>query len=127
MMNGSLGMFAQAPSEMVTDVLLLDEPTTFLDIAHQVEVLDLVWELNRSEGRTVVMVLHDLGQACRYADHLVAMKAGRIVASGPPRDVITERLIQAVFDVPSKIGKDPLTGGPLVLTSRLRDVSVAAR
>lgn len=98
-----------------TDVLLLDEPTTFLDIAHQVEVLDLVLELNRNEGRTVVMVLHDLGQACRYADYLVAMKAGRVVASGAPSEIMTPRLVRDVFEVESSIVPDPLSGRPLVL------------
>ena len=72
-----------------TPMLLLDEPTTFLDLAHQIDVLDLVVDLNRREGRTIVMVLHDLNQACRYADHVIAMKAGEIVAQGPPAEVIT--------------------------------------
>lgn len=98
-----------------TRVLLLDEPTTFLDIAHQVEVLDLVWKLNRKEGRTVVMVLHDLGQACRYADYLVAMKDGRIAAEGPPETVVTPALVREVFDVEGHVAPDPLTGKPLVL------------
>ncbi|NDZ70490.1 ABC transporter ATP-binding protein, partial [Streptomyces sp. SID10362] len=72
-----------------TPVLLLDEPTTYLDLAHQIDVLDLVVDLNRNEGRTIVMVLHDLNQACRYADHVIAMKKGRVVAEGAPADVIT--------------------------------------
>lgn len=101
-----------------TDVLLLDEPTTFLDIAHQIEVLDLVWEMNRSEGRTVVMVLHDLGQASRYADYIVAMKEGRIVAAGTPEEVITERLVESVFSIRSRIVPDPVGGSPLVLPGR---------
>ncbi len=98
-----------------TPALLLDEPTTFLDIAHQVEMLDLVWEMNRAEGRTVVLVLHDLSQACRYADYLVAMKNGRIAAAGPPDEVVTGDLIRDVFDVEGHIFPDPLTGKPLVL------------
>ena len=98
-----------------TEVLLLDEPTTFLDIAHQVEVLDLVWDLNRDQGRTVVMVLHDLAQACRYADHLVAMKDGRIAAAGPPSEVVTPELLQEVFGVEGCTVPDPVTGRPLPL------------
>ena len=97
------------------EVLLLDEPTTFLDIAHQVEVLDLVWELNRQEGRTVVMVLHDLVQACRYADYLVAMRDGRIAAAGPPEEVAGPELIRDVFGVETCGVPDPVTGRPLPL------------
>ena len=98
-----------------TDLLLLDEPTTYLDIAHQVEVLDLIRQLNHERGRTVVAVLHDLNQAARYADHLVAMKAGRIVAQGPPRDVVTADLVREVFGLESVVVPDPVTGGPLVV------------
>jgi iron complex transport system ATP-binding protein len=98
-----------------TPVLLLDEPTTFLDLSHQIDVLDLVVDLNRRDGRTVVMVLHDLNQACRYADHVIAMKAGRIVAQGEPADVITADLVDEVFDVRCEVTVDPLTGTPLVL------------
>ncbi|WP_329392381.1 ABC transporter ATP-binding protein [Streptomyces sp. NBC_01716] len=100
-----------------TDLLLLDEPTTFLDIAHQVEVLDLIRRLNHDQGRTVVIVLHDLNQAARYADHLVAMKAGRIVAEGPPSEVVTAPLVQEVFGLTSLIIPDPVTGSPLVIPS----------
>jgi iron complex transport system ATP-binding protein len=98
-----------------TDILLLDEPTTYLDIAHQVEVLDLVRRLNRERGRTVVAVLHDLNQAARYADHLVVMKAGRIIARGAPADVVTADLVREVFGLPSVVIPDPVTGGPLVV------------
>ncbi|WP_210579654.1 ABC transporter ATP-binding protein [Streptomyces sp. GESEQ-4] len=98
-----------------TDVLLLDEPTTYLDIAHQVEVLDLVRQLNQERGRTVVAVLHDLNQAARYADHIVAMKAGRIVAQGVPADVVTAELVQEVFGLASVVVPDPVTGDPLVV------------
>ncbi|MFF4186978.1 ABC transporter ATP-binding protein [Streptomyces sp. NPDC001691] len=98
-----------------TDVLLLDEPTTYLDIAHQVEVMDLVRQLNHERGRTVVMVLHDLNQAARYADHLVAMKAGRIVAEGRPEDVVTADLVREVFGLDSVVVPDPVTGSPLVV------------
>ncbi|WP_225947178.1 ABC transporter ATP-binding protein [Plantactinospora soyae] len=102
-----------------TPVLLLDEPTTFLDLSHQIDVLDLVVDLNRRDGRTVVMVLHDLNQACRYADHVIAMKAGRIVAQGQPASVITTDLVDEVFDVRCEVTVDPLTSTPLVIpTSR---------
>ncbi|MEU0986195.1 ABC transporter ATP-binding protein [Streptomyces sp. NPDC005953] len=98
-----------------TELLLLDEPTTFLDIAHQVEVLDLVRQLNDERGRTVVAVLHDLNQAARYADHLVAMKAGRIVAEGPPSEVVTADLVREVFGLEAVVVPDPVTGSPLVV------------
>ncbi|GAA2061949.1 ABC transporter ATP-binding protein [Streptomyces albiaxialis] len=98
-----------------TDLLLLDEPTTYLDIAHQVEVLDLVRQLNHDRGRTVVMVLHDLNQAARYADHLVAMKDGRIVAQGPPDETVTADLVREVFGLESVVIPDPVTGDPLVV------------
>ncbi|MFG2879702.1 ABC transporter ATP-binding protein [Streptomyces sp. NPDC048337] len=100
-----------------TDLLLLDEPTTFLDIAHQVEVLDLVRRLNRDRGRTVVAVLHDLNQAARYADHLVAMKAGRVVAEGPPSAVVTAELVREVFGLDAIVIPDPITASPLVIPS----------
>ncbi|UQA92025.1 ABC transporter ATP-binding protein [Streptomyces halobius] len=98
-----------------TDLLLLDEPTTYLDISHQVEVLDLVRQLNRERGRTVVAVLHDLNQAARYADHLVAMKAGRIVAQGHPSEIVTVDLVRDVFGLASVVVPDPVTGSPLVV------------
>src|SRR5680860_1221640 len=80
-----------------TDLMLLDEPTTFLDLAHQVEVLDLLTDLNRARGTTVVLVLHDLNLACRYADHLIALRDGRIVVEGSPRDVVTSESVGEVF------------------------------
>ncbi|MFJ8009119.1 ABC transporter ATP-binding protein [Streptomyces fagopyri] len=98
-----------------TEVLLLDEPTTYLDLAHQIDVLDLVTDLNRRENRTVVMVLHDLNQACRYADHVVAMKSGRIVAEGTPAEVITVKTVEDVFDLTCRITTDPVSGTPLVI------------
>ncbi|MFC4609225.1 ABC transporter ATP-binding protein [Streptomyces maoxianensis] len=120
-----------------TDLLLLDEPTTYLDIAHQVEVLDLVRQLAHptpigSRGRTVVAVLHDLNQAARYADHLVAMKSGRIVAEGHPKDIVTADLVREVFGLDSVVVPDPVTGSPLVVPgapyspSRLADVPAPA-
>ena len=96
-------------------LLLLDEPTTFLDITHQIEVLDLVAELNRRDGRTIVVVLHDLNLACRYAHHVVAMRDGRIVANGTPKDVITAETMRAVFGLESIVIDDPLSGTPLVV------------
>jgi iron complex transport system ATP-binding protein len=98
-----------------TELLLLDEPTTYLDISHQVEVLDLVRQLNHERGRTVVVVLHDLNQAARYADHLVAMKAGRVVAEGAPAEVVTEELVREVFGLDCTVVPDPVTGSPLVV------------
>ncbi|OIV37053.1 ABC transporter [Mangrovactinospora gilvigrisea] len=101
-----------------TDLLLLDEPTTYLDVAHQVEVLDLVRQLNRDQGRTVVAVLHDLNQAARYADHLVAMRGGRIVAEGAPADVVTAELVEEVFGLRAVVIEDPVTGTPLIVPGR---------
>nr|WP_216848667.1 MULTISPECIES: ABC transporter ATP-binding protein [unclassified Rathayibacter] len=98
-----------------TDLLLLDEPTTFLDVSHQVEVLDLLVDLNRSRGTTVVMVLHDLNLAARYADHLVALAGGAVHAAGTPADVLTEDTVRAVFGLDSRIITDPTSGTPLML------------
>jgi iron complex transport system ATP-binding protein len=98
-----------------TELLLLDEPTTFLDLRHQLEVLDLVADLHDQAGRTVVMVLHDLGQAARYADHLVVLDGGRLAAAGPPAEVLTAELVEAVFQVPCQVVPDPETGTPLVV------------
>ena len=95
-----------------TDVLLLDEPTTYLDLAHQVEVLDLVTDLNRKRGTTVAIVLHDLNLAARYADHVIAMKAGGIVALGAPENVVTEKLVRTVFGLESRVIPDPVSGTP---------------
>jgi iron complex transport system ATP-binding protein len=98
-----------------TPIMLLDEPTTYLDMCHQVEVLDLLAQLNADEGRTIVLVLHDLNQACRYAHHLVAMKGGRIVAEGAPAEVVTEGLVRDVFGLETRIVPDPVSGTPLVV------------
>jgi iron complex transport system ATP-binding protein len=98
-----------------TDVLLLDEPTTYLDVAHQVEVLDLISDLNRRDGTTVAIVLHDLNLAARYADHIIAMKDGHIVAEGPARDVVTEDLVRGVFGLESRVMPDPVSGTPLII------------
>ncbi len=98
-----------------TDVLLLDEPTTFLDINHQIDVLDLLTDLNHSRGTTVVMVLHDLNLAARYADYLIAMANGRIQFRGTPKEVLTEKTVQDVFGLQSRVIPDPLTGRPMML------------
>ncbi|MGV9712565.1 ABC transporter ATP-binding protein [Gordonia sp. NPDC003424] len=108
-----------------TPLVLLDEPTTFLDIAFQVELLELCRSLNRDRGRTVVAVLHDLNQACRYADHIIAMRAGRIVAAGRPVDVVTEDLVEEVFGLRCRIIDDPESHTPLIIP-RLRERSRVA-
>ncbi|WP_448631710.1 ABC transporter ATP-binding protein [Cellulomonas soli] len=98
-----------------TEVLLLDEPTTFLDVTHQVEVLDLLTDLNRSRGTTIVLVLHDLNLASRYTDHLVALRDGRLVVQGAPRDVVTPELVAEVFGLQAQVVPDPVSGTPLVV------------
>jgi iron complex transport system ATP-binding protein len=98
-----------------TELLLLDEPTTFLDINHQVEVLDLLTDLVRRDGRTVVAVLHDLNLASRYADHLVAMGGGRIVAEGAPVAVVTPEIIREVFGIAAEVAIDPISGTPMIV------------
>ena len=98
-----------------TDILLLDEPTTFLDLSHQLDVLDLLLDLNAARGTTVVMVLHDLNLAARYAGHLIAMRSGSVVAAGDPAAVVTAELMRDVFGVESVIADDPVTGTPLVV------------
>jgi ABC-type cobalamin/Fe3+-siderophores transport system ATPase subunit len=103
-----------------TDILLLDEPTTFLDLAHQIEVLDLLTDLVAAHARTVVMVLHDVNQACRYADHIVAMRDGRIHAAGAPADVMDATLVQDVFGIEARVIEDPVTGTPLCLAAAPR-------
>lgn len=105
-----------------TDILLLDEPTTYLDLAHSVEVLDLVDRLHSELGRTVVMVLHDLNLAVRYSDHLVVMKDGRIVRSGPPSEVISAELLAEVFDLDASVIEDPVSGRPLIIPIGTRHV-----
>ncbi|MCW4464112.1 ABC transporter ATP-binding protein [Glutamicibacter sp. MNS18] len=98
-----------------TDILLLDEPTTFLDVAHQVEVLDLLTDLNRARGTTIVMVLHDLNLAARYGQHLVAMREGKIVANGEPGQVLTAEVVATVFGLCCQVIADPTTNKPLIL------------
>jgi iron complex transport system ATP-binding protein len=98
-----------------TDIVLLDEPTTFLDVRHQLDLLDLLTELNRDRGTTVAMVLHELNLAARYADHLVVMSAGRIVAEGAPSDVLTREVVDEAFGLRSQVVPDPVAGSPLVV------------
>jgi ferric enterobactin transport system ATP-binding protein len=98
-----------------TGALLLDEPTTFLDIAHQIDVLELFRRINVADGRTLVAVLHDLNQAARYASHIIAMKHGRVMASGTPAEVITPAIVEDVFDVPCRVIDDPESHTPLVI------------
>ena len=102
-----------------TPILLLDEPTTFLDIAHQIEVLDLCAELHEN-GTTLVAVLHDLNQACRYATHLIVMRDGRIVAEGDPAEIVTAELIHRVFGLRCEVVDDPLTGTPMIIPQARR-------
>ena len=98
-----------------TELVLLDEPTTFLDLAHQIEVLDLLRELNRQEGKTIVMVLHDLNLACRYADHMVAVHQRTAYAQGKPADILSEELVKTVFDLDCRIIPDPFFHTPLCI------------
>ncbi|MEU4344724.1 ABC transporter ATP-binding protein [Nocardia sp. NPDC023852] len=105
-----------------TDILLLDEPTTYLDLAHSVEVLDLVDRLHADLGRTVVMVLHDLNLAIRYSDQLVVMRAGRVVAAGAPADVVSVELLRKVFDLDAAVLEDPVSGRPMVVPIGTRHV-----
>jgi iron complex transport system ATP-binding protein len=98
-----------------TDLLLLDEPTTYLDLAHQVEVLEMVNRLNREQGRTVVMVLHDLNLAARFSDSIVVMRDGRIVEHDDARTVFTTELLQEVFGLRADVLSDPRTGLPIIV------------
>jgi len=110
-----------------TDLLLLDEPTTYLDLAHQVDVLELIARLHTERGRTVVVVLHDLNLAARYAQRLVAMKDGVLVASGTPAEVLTEQLLADVFELEARVVPDPVTGTPMVVPVRRIRRSPGAR
>ncbi|GIH20058.1 ABC transporter ATP-binding protein [Rugosimonospora africana] len=98
-----------------TPIMLLDEPTTFLDIAHQIDVLDLCRDLHERGGRTLILVLHDLNHACRYATHLIAMRQGRIIAEGGPGEIVTAELVEQVFGLRCRIITDPESGTPLVV------------
>ncbi len=98
-----------------TDILLLDEPTTFLDIAYQVEILDMLAELNQTKGITIVMVLHDINLSARYAHHMFAMKEGSLIAQGTPGEVITAKHIKEIFDLDSVVVEDPVSRSPLMV------------
>lgn len=98
-----------------TPLLLLDEPTTWLDIAHQIELLELMQDLNQQHGRTLVVVLHDLNQACRYASHLIAMRDGKIIAEGKPAAIVTPELIEAIYGLRCIIINDPVAGTPMIV------------
>ncbi|MGW5558944.1 ABC transporter ATP-binding protein [Micromonospora sp. NPDC003944] len=109
-----------------TPLLLLDEPTTYLDIAHQIEILDLCARLHEEQGRTLVAVLHDLNHAARYATHLIAMRDGRVVAAGEPTPVVTADLVTEVFGLPCRVIDDPETGTPLVVPAARRRATALA-
>lgn len=98
-----------------TDILFLDEPTTFLDMAHQLEVLKLLKKLNKEEGRTIIMVVHDLNHATHYAHHMVAIVQGKVVSEGTPEEVVTQPVLREVFGIEADIVKDPRTGVPLCI------------
>lgn len=103
-----------------TELLLLDEPTTFLDIAHQLDVLDLCASLHREQGRTLVAVLHDLNHAARYATHMIAMRDGQLVASGTPDEVVTAQNVETIFELLCRVIPDPETETPLIIPKRSR-------
>lgn len=98
-----------------TDVILLDEPTTYLDLTHQIDILDLLFDLNERERRTIVMVLHDLNLACRYAHHMVAIHDKKVYAQGKPEDILTTKMVRDVFGMDCEITVDPLFGTPLCI------------
>ncbi|EMD28470.1 ABC transporter ATP-binding protein [Amycolatopsis azurea] len=98
-----------------TDLLLLDEPTTYLDIAHQMDILDLCAELHQEQGRTLVAVLHDLNHAARYATHMIAMRGGEVLATGTPEEVVTTDNVEKIFELPCRVMPCPETGTPLVI------------
>ncbi|NLY45460.1 MAG: ABC transporter ATP-binding protein [Tissierella sp.] len=96
-----------------TDIILLDEPTTYLDVTYQIDILDLVYKLNKEEGKTIVMVLHDLNLSCRYADHIIALKDKKVYKQGTPNDVVTKEVVKHIFDMDCEIIKDPLYKTPM--------------
>ncbi|MFF3671777.1 ABC transporter ATP-binding protein [Microtetraspora malaysiensis] len=109
-----------------TDLLLLDEPTTFLDVTYQLELLDLLARLNGEEGKTIAMVLHDFNMAAEYADHIFVLAAGELVCQGTPREVLTKETMRTVFSLDVEIGVNPRSGRPLVIPLRRRPVSLPA-
>lgn len=102
-----------------TDIIFLDEPTTYLDMAHQLEVLELLQELNEKEGRTIVMVLHDLNQAARFSDYIIAMNSGHLIKAGDAVEVMTNKTLREVFNIDAVIGEDPRTKKPMCVTYNL--------
>ena len=107
-----------------TDILLLDEPTTYLDIAYQVEILDLLTDLNRKRGTTIVMVLHDINLSARYADYIFALRKGKLVSQGSPEDIITSELINDVFGLDCEVIKDPVSHSPFIIPKGRHYVNV---
>ncbi|MFB7139023.1 ABC transporter ATP-binding protein [Gottfriedia sp. NPDC056225] len=102
-----------------TEIIFLDEPTTYLDMAHQLEILELLQKLNQEQDCTIVMVLHDLNQAARFADYIIAMKDGEIVKAGSCEEVITHEVLKKVFSIDTVIGRDPRTNKPMCITYNL--------
>lgn len=102
-----------------TDIIFLDEPTTYLDISHQLGILELVQELNQEHGTTIVMVLHDINQAIRFSDHLITMKKGNIVKQGETHEVLTNQILEEVFNIDAELSTDPRTGKPMLVTYNL--------
>lgn len=105
-----------------TPLILLDEPTTYLDITHQIELLELFFALNQRSGHTLVAVLHDINHACRYASHLIALNKGKVIAEGKPADIVTPALMKAVFDLDCMVIDDPVTHTPLIVPHRVLSV-----
>lgn len=102
-----------------TDIIFLDEPTTYLDISHQLEILELVQELNAEHGTTIIMVLHDINQAIRFSDHLIAMKKGEIIKQGTTHEVLNNEILEEVFNIDAELSTDPRTGKPMLITYNL--------
>lgn len=98
-----------------TDIILLDEPTTYLDLTHQIEVLDLLFELNHQQNRTIIMVLHDINLACRYADHIITVRDRGVFQEGKPEEIMTTSLVKHVFDLDCQMTNDPIYGTPLCI------------
>ncbi len=108
-----------------TDILFLDEPTTFLDITYQVEILDLLTDLNRKYGTTIVMVLHDINLSARYADHIFALQQGKLMSEGTPSEVITSTLIKNIFGLDCKVIQDPISGSPFMVPIGRHHVNIS--
>ncbi|QQT10695.1 ABC transporter ATP-binding protein [Staphylococcus pasteuri] len=109
-----------------TNIIFLDEPTTYLDISHQLEILELVQKLNEEQGCTIIMVLHDINQAIRFSDHLIAMKKGEIIANGETNEILTKDILEQVFNIDVVLSEDPRTGKPLLVTYDLCNKSYSS-